>query len=146
MPITITPPVVGQPNSTEDPKVLAALNTLAANALPAKTAAVALPFGTNFLNDPGYAAARYWKDSEDCVHLAGQVKRVASTLNFIVTTLPAGFRPVVIHFVRHNALMDGVDVRMNLLFATDGQVTLESSSGGTNLSLSLDGLSFDPTR
>jgi hypothetical protein len=86
---------------------------------------------TNY--DTSYNNAGYYRDTSNRVYLRGRVK--AGTANTTIFTLPTGYLPVKRELFC--VLSNGAIARLDVL--TDGQVQMIS---GSNVSLSLDGISF----
>lgn len=80
------------------------------------------------------ASASYYKDPFGIVHLKGTVK--SGTINTVVFTLPAGYRPqeAEIFAVSNNGAFGLVTVQ------PDG--TVNHSGGGSNVYLTLSGITF----
>lgn len=84
-----------------------------------------------------WQGARYWLGSDGMVHLSGVIKN--GTLNTPAFSLPEGFRPPT--YRRFNA--NGLGTLVDLFIDAYGAVVPVS---GTNSFVSLDGISFLPSR
>lgn len=84
----------------------------------------------------GYTVAGYYKDAFGVVHLKGMVKD-GTSLNAVIFTLPAGYRPSEIMG------FSGVsnDVWTGITVQTDGSVAVSEATGSTAF-VGINGISF----
>lgn len=85
----------------------------------------------------GFATAAMYKDSEGVVHLRGLIKNGLNVPNTLITTLPAGYRPVAGHQIFE--VINGNDTFGRIDVETDGDVVFR---GITNSFISLDQIIF----
>ena len=82
-----------------------------------------------------YSTAGY-RVSADVVHLRGMVK--SGTFYAVIATLPVGARPEATRLIR--AISNGVASAIEV--ASNGEIKVAGGSGGSNVYVSLDGITI----